>query len=284
MTAVSDPINRPARGRLDPVKGFTLFTEATKDAVHNCKLKAQYLSDPMPLVDMYDAIPPNPNSKHQLTEWLSQRGESKLESFHDRLAHFANCGMRETLADNFNLVGTAAWNHGIRYKKLLTGSFTSLEERKKIPAVWERVVAYWNHSEISYVDRLAAKVASATTITVVDVPVVFKTKHELHKHSSTSPFYHFSLFHVVMYSEKNLSPLSFDSGSAHGNGGEHRGYPVGSMPPYNYSVNYPNGRTYSNSFEATTACHVGRYSPVYNQSAPPSQWPDGNLWNRVTPW
>jgi hypothetical protein len=69
---------------------------------------------------------------------------------------------------------------------------------------------------------------------------------------------------------------------AHGNGGEHRGYPVGSMTPYNYAAN--NGRTFSNSFEATTACHVGRYSPTYDSSTPPPQWPDGNLWNNVTPW
>jgi hypothetical protein len=64
-------------------------------------------------------------------------------------------------------------------------------------------------------------------------------------------------------------------GGAHGNGGEHRGYPIGSIF---------GGRTYSNSFEATTACHVGRFSPAYNALTPPTQWPDGNLWNNVTPW
>jgi hypothetical protein len=71
-------------------------------------------------------------------------------------------------------------------------------------------------------------------------------------------------------------------GAAHGNGGEHRGYPIGSLAPYNYSVN--NGRTFSNSFEATTACHVGRFAPAYNSGTPPTNWPDGNLWNNVTPW
>jgi hypothetical protein len=59
-------------------------------------------------------------------------------------------------------------------------------------------------------------------------------------------------------------------------GGEHRGYPIGSMF---YGGQYDNG-----GIEATTACHVGRFSPAYDQGSPPAQWPDGNLWNNVTPW
>lgn len=56
-------------------------------------------------------------------------------------------------------------------------------------------------------------------------------------------------------------------------GDEHRGYPIGSLL---------GGR--SSGKEATTACHVGRFNPVYNSSTPPAEWPDGNLWNSVTPW
>jgi len=63
--------------------------------------------------------------------------------------------------------------------------------------------------------------------------------------------------------------------SAHGNGWEHRGFPIGGM---NYA------RTNTNNFEATTACHVGRFTPTYDSRTPPAQWPDGNLWNNVTPW
>lgn len=58
--------------------------------------------------------------------------------------------------------------------------------------------------------------------------------------------------------------------SANGNGGQHRGYPVGNI--------------YGNTTEATTACHVNRFNPTYNPGAPPAQWPDGDLWNNVTPW
>jgi len=79
----TDPINKPAGGRLDPIRQVPLFTVDTKTAVENCKDKAKYLSDPFPLEDMYDKILPNPNSTHQLTEYLSKRGESKLEAFHD---------------------------------------------------------------------------------------------------------------------------------------------------------------------------------------------------------
>ena len=161
----SDPENKPAEGRLDPIRMFPLFTVDTKPAVEACKDKAQYLSDPLPLEDMYDKILPNPNSAHQLTEFLSKRGESKLEAFHDRLAHFANCGMRDRLADNLNLAGTARFNMAIRQKRsLMTTKNTSNQnmllvlDRKTMPASWEKVVPYFNHSELWYVNRLAQSI------------------------------------------------------------------------------------------------------------------------------
>jgi len=128
--------------------------------VECCKEKAQHLSDPLPIEDMYEKILPNPNSPHQLTEYLSKRGESKLEAFHDRFAHFANCGMRDTLADNLNLAGTARYNLGIRHKRSLAsgnekGVLSDPEQRRKIPAGWERVVPYFNHSELWHVNKMA---------------------------------------------------------------------------------------------------------------------------------
>jgi hypothetical protein len=102
---------------------------------------------------MYDEIPPHPNSKHGLTEYLSKRGESKLESFHDRLTHFANSGMRNSLADNLCLAGTARWNLNIRHKRGLIS--LAVNQRKAIPAAWEKTVAFYNHSELWYVNWLA---------------------------------------------------------------------------------------------------------------------------------
>jgi len=144
----------PAQGRLDPVTGDSLFTSETKAAVTNCKEKAMHLQDPMPLEQMYDVMLPNPNSEHGLKEYLSRRGESNLESFHLMLAHFGNCGMRETLADNLNLTGTARFNVQIRHKLRLS-KLTDENTRALTPSGWETVPDYFNHSELDYVNKLA---------------------------------------------------------------------------------------------------------------------------------
>ena len=149
----ASPDSRPARGRLDPTTQLSLFTQETKDAMKNCRDKAQYLQDPLPLEEMYYAIKPNPNSAHGLTEYLSRRGESTLESFHLLLAHFGNCGMRSTLADNLNLTGTARYNLAIRQKLRLNER--NEPRRSKMPAAWETVVAFFNHSELRWVNDLA---------------------------------------------------------------------------------------------------------------------------------
>jgi len=159
--------SRPAEGRFDPFRQCPLFTPETKDAVTKCKEKAEFLSDPFPLDDMYDEIHPNPNSRHNLIEYLSRRGESKLEAFHDRASHFGNSGMRDSLADSLNLCGTARFNLTIRHKRSLIGSRNekpvSAEERRRMPAAWEVIVPYDNHSELQYINQLA-KQAGATTI------------------------------------------------------------------------------------------------------------------------
>ena len=158
MTA--SPGARPAGGRLDPFYQMPLFSPATKPAVENCKEKAEYLEDPLPLDQMYDRILPHPKSSHGLSIYLSKRGESKLEGFHDRTTHFGNTGMRDTLCDNLNLAGTARWNLNIRHKRalvLVSGNEnpTVVERRAKIPAAWEIIPEYYNHSELQMVNRLA---------------------------------------------------------------------------------------------------------------------------------
>ncbi|KAG7342669.1 hypothetical protein IV203_020613 [Nitzschia inconspicua] len=102
---------------------------------------------------MYREVKANPNSGHKLSTWISRRPESKLESFHDNLSHFASCGMRNTLCDSLNLCGTARYNLQIRHKIRL--SQRSEEERNKMPVGWEEVVSYYNHSELAYVNALA---------------------------------------------------------------------------------------------------------------------------------
>jgi len=153
--------DKPGHGRLDPIRLVPLFTEETKPAVENCKQKAQYLTDPLPINEMYHEILPNPNASHRLSEFLSNRGESKLEAFHDRFSHFANCGMRESLADNLNLAGTARYNLSIRHVRSLASKNENpqvQEARKKIPAAWEKIVPFFNHSELWYVNNMAKSV------------------------------------------------------------------------------------------------------------------------------
>jgi len=145
----------PAMGRLDPLTKETLFTPDTKPAIENCKDKCQYLQDPLPLEEMYDTIKPSPNSRHGLTECLSRRGESNLESFHLLLAHFGNNGMRASLADNLNLTGTARYNLQVRHKLRL--SRKPQETRAMLPSSWETIVPYCNHSELAFVNDLAVK-------------------------------------------------------------------------------------------------------------------------------
>jgi hypothetical protein len=60
-----------ALGRIDPISKQTLFTAETKDAIRNCKEKANHLQDPFPIEKMYHVILPNPNSAHRLNIYLS---------------------------------------------------------------------------------------------------------------------------------------------------------------------------------------------------------------------
>jgi len=146
--------SRPARGRRDPLTGETLFTADTKESIRLGKVNSKFLQDPLPLEQMYFVVPPNPNSTHQLNEHMSRRGESSLESFHLMLAHFGNCGMRISLADNLNLTGTARHNLTMRHKLRLTS--VTPGSQKKIPAAFESIVAFFNHSELAHVNTIAA--------------------------------------------------------------------------------------------------------------------------------
>jgi len=139
----SSDASRPARGRKDPVNGDTLFSSETKSAAEECKKKASYIQDPLPLEKMCDVIHPSSNSPHQLKECISNHGESCLESFHLMLAHFGNCSMRTTLADNLNLTGTARCNLGVRHKRRLTSLTPENPERKHTPAAHESIVSFF---------------------------------------------------------------------------------------------------------------------------------------------
>jgi hypothetical protein len=145
---------RIAQGRLCPRTKQTLFMSETKLAVEMCKTHAGDLQDPLDITEMYREIKPKPNSKHQLSIWISLRGESALESFHDNLANYANNGMNNNLADILNLMGTARYNLAIRHK-LRIADKRQEERQTGMPVAWETVVPHWNHTELNHINQLA---------------------------------------------------------------------------------------------------------------------------------
>ena len=66
--------------------------------------------------------------------------------------------MKDSLADSLNLTGTARHNLSIRQKLRLAALPTNEEtqqQRSLIPAAWESVVPFYNHSELRYINNLA---------------------------------------------------------------------------------------------------------------------------------
>ena len=78
-----------------------------------------------------------------------------MESFYDTLAHFANGGMQESLADNLNLTGTAQYNLVIRHKRRISRLSHMNADRAKTPPAWETTILYFNHLELAYLNKLA---------------------------------------------------------------------------------------------------------------------------------
>ena len=65
--------------------------------------------------------------------------------------------MKESLADNLNLTGTCRHNLDIRHKIALSRLGPDEQEgRAKTPAGWEQIVPYYNHTELQWINSLAA--------------------------------------------------------------------------------------------------------------------------------
>ena len=155
----ASPGQEPAGGRLDPKTGRPLFGPDTKDAVLNNTKTSCYLQDVLPLEKMYRKKDPPKRSKrdvHQLCTYKSDRGESRLEAFHDEEAHLANTNMREALSDSVNLEGTARWNVQVRERN----RFDSLtaDECAGVPLFFHREPLHFNESDLAVVNCMAAEV------------------------------------------------------------------------------------------------------------------------------
>mgnify|MGYP005848719877 CR=1 FL=1 len=144
---------QPGRGRLDPRTGKTLFTVETKTVVEEQKRNAANIGDPGKIEDMYRIIKPTVSTRHNLNEYISLRAESKLEGFHNPLSNFGNTAMRQSLCDNLNLRGTAAYNVVIRHR-ILMGELSD-SEKPRIPSYWANYPSFDNHSLLQSVNNLA---------------------------------------------------------------------------------------------------------------------------------
>ena len=130
----ASPGQDPAGGRLDPKTGRALFRPETKDAVKNNKLTSCYLQDVLPLDKMYRAKKPPKRSNrdvHDLCTYKSDRGEGRLEAFHDEEANMANTNMRESLSDSIHLEGTARWNMQVRERNRFDSLTTDNPDRRQ---------------------------------------------------------------------------------------------------------------------------------------------------------
>ena len=173
----ASPGQAEAGGKYDDRTGQTLFTSETKAAVKNCQKNAKYLQDTLPIEEIYTEVKAGPNSKHGLSEWISLRGESKLESWHDNVTHFGNSGMNSELSDCLNLCGTARYNLSIRHRLAAAQAKADPDKQKK-PVVWQTVVSYQNHTELKYINDLAKK-AGAENLPFEDVEVLPEDNGEL---------------------------------------------------------------------------------------------------------
>ena len=103
------------KGKVDGQTGKKLFTIDSKDAYYNAMKVVDGITDVLSRDELYTPITPSSRSKSELTSWRGARGvESKNEKNHHGWAHYANIGIRETLADGININGTAQDNVRLR--------------------------------------------------------------------------------------------------------------------------------------------------------------------------
>ena len=151
--------SQAARGNYRAVvfstEGRSIFLPEAKAAIQQGKINCDFLQSPF---DMYRATEAPPKSKHGLTKWVTDRGESCLEMFHRLLAHFANMDMRASLADALGLAGTARFNMRMRLKMKRQADLP--EENGRIPAFFRDEPIFFNHSNLHAINARARSCGS----------------------------------------------------------------------------------------------------------------------------
>ena len=141
----------------DPKTGADLFMVDTESAVERARNSVPWVTDVLPKEDIYEPIAPGRRSKTDLPEYLGKRGvESKLESFHLRLAHFGNLGTSKELMDSLCLAGMAEWNKRIRHRH------RCLRDPTEALTSWSKEVpSHLDHSYLALINNLARQAGVA---------------------------------------------------------------------------------------------------------------------------
>ena len=133
-----------------------LFTNETEKTVREQANKAKWVVDTLSKDELYLQVEAGSMSTTGLTMFIGARGsESKLEKGHHAIAHFANTGMRHTLADFLGLGGIALHNLRIRYRLKIAKMAPS--DRAKIPVGFHRSPPFTNHLRLSHNNALGRK-------------------------------------------------------------------------------------------------------------------------------
>jgi hypothetical protein len=137
----------------DEMIGEDLFTSDTEGAVVEQVGNAQWVTDEISKDELYIKVAPGMRSQTKLPIYIGRRGaESKLEKGHHAIAHFANGGMRRSLADFLGMAGVAYYNRKIRYRAHVAR--LDPRERAKIPSAFHRAPQYTNHLRLSLINQL----------------------------------------------------------------------------------------------------------------------------------
>ena len=193
------PGEPPGRGQVDPDSGKKIFTPDQKATINKSFVNAKFLSDVLPMEEMYRTVESSSRCKHLLMCNYSNHGESRLESFHQVEAHMANSGMRASLADILSLRGTARFNVRIRERIRIDSLPRDIKER--VPSWLRGIPAFYDHSLLEVLNKQAAAVGASCPF-----PFVRPTPRENNGELFLSEY-----FHAQVRRNRELTPSLFNN-------------------------------------------------------------------------
>lgn len=143
--------------------GEDLFTLETEGAILEQIQNVDWVTDTLTKDELYLEANPGKKSKSMLPVFIGRRGaESKLEKGHHAIAHFANGGMRKSLADYLGMAGVAHYNRKIRHRARIAR--LDPNDRAQIPSAFHRAPHYSNHLRLLLINQLGKQSGLASNI------------------------------------------------------------------------------------------------------------------------